>query len=115
VPRPAPTGPAKITFHGRNGSGDVDITLGGAIRVTQGRVSPTHADLIIDGVDPGTRIEQILDVTKFGSPVRTMRIYRDPNNPTRVYISLSLLAPVTPTVKKTSSGVQWHVEGTDMA
>ncbi len=78
-------------------------------------VNATHCELIVDGVDPGARVEQSIDVTKFGSPVRALRVYRDPRNPTRVYISLSLLAPVTPTVRRTPKGVQWHVEGNDLA
>ena len=106
---------AGIAFSGRNGSGDVEILLGPDVRVTQGVVSATHAELIVDGVNPGARIEQSIDVTKFGSPVRTLRVYRDARNPTRVYISLGLLAPVTPSVHRTPKGVQWHVEGNDMA
>ena len=85
------------------------------MRVTEGLVTQTHAELILVGVSLDARLDRKLDVLKFGSPIRSITIYRDARVPTRVHVIVDLLAPSTPSIRRTAGGIQWHFQGNDMA
>jgi hypothetical protein len=104
-----------VAFHGEEGYGHLDIAVGGDVKVTVGRVTKMRAELILDGVDVAARIEGAIDVTRFGSPVRSVRTYRDPQSPKRVRVIVELIAPVTSRVQQTPTGLRWKLQGTDMA
>ena len=70
-----------ISFKGSEGVGDISIALGN-VRITEGLVTQTHAELILDGVAIDTVLDRKLDVLKFGSPLRSITIYRDPRDAT---------------------------------
>jgi hypothetical protein len=106
---------ADLTYQGREGAGDIEIALSGDIRITEGVTTSSHAELIIDGADPAAHLERNLDVTKYGSPLRTITVVRDPHVPTRIYVMVSLLAPSTPSIHRHAGGVRWHFQGNDMA
>jgi hypothetical protein len=61
------------------------------------------------------KLDGKLDVLKFGSPVRAIRIRRDARDGSRVYVIVDLLAPSTPSVKRGANGIQWHFQGNDVA
>ena len=85
------------------------------VRVTMGRLTRGRAELILDGVEIGTNLERTLDVTRFGSPVRSITTYRDARVAGRVHVVVELIAPSTPTVKQTADGIRWLFHGNDMA
>ena len=113
----APRGVARVrdvAYRGREGQGDVDIALTGDVRVTPGVSTRTYAELIVDGVLLPGSLEKKSDVTRFGSPVRTVTVVRDPRIANRFYVRVALLAPATPSVKRSATGVRWHFQGDDM-
>nr|MBA3821925.1 hypothetical protein [Deltaproteobacteria bacterium] len=98
-----------IQYKGRGGSGELDIALGGNPRITEGRTTRTRAELVIDGADVDARLERKLDVTQFGSPVRSVTTTRDPRVANRVVVSIELLVPSTLALQRTATGVRWQV------
>ncbi len=97
------------------GVADVSISLNDVRGVLEGLVTQTHAELILDGVPLDAKLDRKLDVLKFGSPVRSVTIYRDSRDPTRVWVMVDLLAPSTPSVRHVGGKIQWHFQGNDMA
>ena len=104
-----------VTFHGEEGYAQVDVAIAGDVKVTVGAVTKTRAELILDGVDVNVRLEGVVDVMRYGSPVRSVRTYRDPQSPKRVRLIVELIAPVTTRVQQTDTGLRWKLQGTDMA
>jgi hypothetical protein len=104
-----------VVFHGEEGYAHLDIALAGDVKITMGAVTRSRAELILDGVDVAARLEGIIDVTRFGSPIRSVRTYRDPQSPKRVRVIVELIAPVTSRVQQTATGLRWKLQGTDMA
>ena len=103
-----------VDYRGSEGQGDVDITLSGDVRITEGMATKTYAELIVDGVELPGSLERKLDVTKYGSPLRSLTIVRDPRIANRFYVRATLLAPATPSVRRGATGVRWHFQGLDM-
>jgi len=84
------------------------------VSVREGVVTKTYAELIVDGVEIAGSLERKTDVTSYGSPVRTVTVVRDPRIATRFYVRLALLAPATPSIKRTTTAIRWHLQGDDM-
>ncbi|MFN0245297.1 MAG: hypothetical protein ACKV2T_00220, partial [Kofleriaceae bacterium] len=104
-----------VVFHGEEGYAHLDIAVAGDVKVTMGAMTRTRAELILDGVDVAMRLEGVVDVMRFGSPIRSVRTYRDPQSPKRVRVILELIAPVTSRVQQTGTGLRWKLQGIDMA
>jgi len=104
-----------IAFRGGEGQGDVELALTGDARVTAGLVTKTYAELIVDGVELASGLERVKqDLTRFGSPLRNLTVVRDPRDPARFYLRVSLLAPATPSIRRAQGVLRWHFQGDDM-
>jgi hypothetical protein len=118
VEPPAASGPPRvrdIAFRGREGQGDVELALTGDARVTMGLVTKSYAELFVDGVELASGLERTKqDLTRFGSPLRNLTVVRDPRDPSRFYLRISLLAPATPSVRRAAGVLRWHFQGDDM-
>ena len=112
------SGPARvrdIKYSGREGQGDLDIMFGGDARVTEGLTTKSYAELIVDGPSLASQLERSKqDVTKFGSPLRSVTVTRDPRDPSRFYVRVALLAPATATIRRSPGMVRWHFQGDDL-
>ncbi|HEY4057533.1 MAG TPA: AMIN domain-containing protein, partial [Kofleriaceae bacterium] len=114
APTPVVTKPAvkaafikDITFKGNDASGRIALAMTGEGQISVGDVSAQYAELIIDNADIGDKLERKLDVSKFGSPVRSVSSFRDRRAPNRVRLVVELATPATPTVERDATGVSW--------
>jgi hypothetical protein len=98
-----------VSFQGRNGSGEITIAVPAGVRVSEGPRTKLHAFLLLDGVDVDARLEGKVDVTRFGSPVRSVTTSRDPRVAGRVVVELELIVPSTTTVGQAAGGVRWTI------
>ena len=104
----APTKLAKVsnvTYKGQEGSGQVDLAITGDATVQLGEVTGSHVELIIDHAELGAKLERTLDVSKLGSPVRTVSSYRDRRTANRVRLVAELAQPATPTVVQNAGSI----------
>ena len=101
-----------IDFRGDAGSGQIEIAVIGDATVRIGEVTATHAELILDRAELATKLERKLDVTRFGSPVRTVASFRDRRTPQRVRLIAELAAPATPTFDREAGVIRWQLRGT---
>ena len=85
-----------VDYRGSEGQGDVEIALTGDVRITEGVATKMYAELIVDGVELPGSFEGKRDVIKYGSPLRTLTIVRDPRIAKRFYVRAALLAPGDP-------------------
>jgi type IV pilus assembly protein PilQ len=109
---------AKVTaidFKGDDGNGQVSIAVDGGVEVQVGEVTATHAELIVDNAELAQKLERTLDVSKFGSPVRTVSSFRDRHTPNRVRLVAELAQAATPTVERDGNAVRWHFIGNEIA
>ena len=97
-----------INFKGDDGNGQVDITVGDGAVITIGEVTNSHVELIVDNAELGAKLERTLDVSKFGSPVRSVSSFRDRRTPNRVRLIAELAQAATPTVERDDHSVRWH-------
>ncbi|HEY4182730.1 MAG TPA: type IV pilus secretin PilQ [Kofleriaceae bacterium] len=104
-----------ITFKGNDASGRIDLAMTGEGQISVGKVSAQYVELIIDNADLGGKLERKLDVSKFGSPVRSVSSFRDPRMPNRVRLVAELASPATPTVERDATGVSWTFASTNTA
>ncbi len=100
-----------ITFRGADLGGDVTIALAGDANVELGEVTPTRIELIVDHAELGAKLERKLDVSKFGSPIRTIASFRDRHTPDRVRLVAELAQPMTPTLDRDAKAIRWHFAG----
>ena len=100
-----------ITFRGADLTGDVTIALAGNANVELGEVTATHVELIVDHAELGAKLERTLDVSKFGSPIRTISSFRDRRTPDRVRLVAELATPATPTLDRDAKAIRWHFAG----
>ena len=107
-------GPAKLTkvtaisFKGDDGNGQVSITVGDDAKLEVGEITATHAELIVDNAELAARLERTLDVSKFGSPVKSVSSFRDRKQPNRVRLVAELAQPATPTIDRDAKTIRWH-------
>ena len=104
-----------IDFKGDGGNGQVSIAVDGGAEIQVGEVTATHAELIVDNADLAQKLERTLDVSKFGSPVRTVSSFRDRRTPNRVRLVAELAQAATPTVERDGGAVRWHFIGNESA
>ena len=104
-----------IDFKGDDGNGQVSIAVDSGAEIQVGEVTATHAELIVDNADLAQKLERTLDVSKFGSPVRTVSSYRDRRAPNRVHLVAELAQSATPTVERDGAAVRWHFIGNEIA
>ena len=104
----AKTKVTSISFKGDDGNGQVDIAVGADADVQIGEVTSSHVELIVDHAELAAKLERTLDVTKFGSPVKSVSSFRDRKTPNRVRLVAELAKPATPTVDRDGSNVRWH-------
>jgi type IV pilus assembly protein PilQ len=100
-----------INFRGNEASSVVDIAVGDGAVVTVGDVTPSHIELIVDHAELAPKLERTLDVTKFGSAVKTVSTFRDRRTPDRVRLVAELAQAATPTVDRDGGVVHWHFDG----
>ncbi|HEY1813511.1 MAG TPA: type IV pilus secretin PilQ [Kofleriaceae bacterium] len=100
-----------INFRGNDASSVVDIAVGDGATVTVGEVTPSHIELIVDHAELAPKLERTLDVTKFGSAVKTVSTFRDRRTPDRVRLVAELAQAATPTVDRDGGVVHWHFDG----
>ena len=111
---PRKLGPAKLSkvtaidFRGDDGNGQVSIAVGDDATLEVGEITATHAELIVDNAELAARLERTLDVSKFGSPVRSVSSFRDRKQPNRVRLVAELAQPATPTVDRDARTIRWH-------
>jgi hypothetical protein len=103
-----------MVFAGKEGVGDLDLPLGPGARIVEGAVTRTRAELIVEGGGAEALVGAPIDVTRFGSPVRSVSTFHDARAAGRVIIVVQFIAPATPSVRKTAGGVRWHFSGNDM-
>nr|HEX4316348.1 type IV pilus secretin PilQ [Kofleriaceae bacterium] len=96
-----------IAFDGDAGAGRIDIAMTGNADVQLGEVTPGMVELVIDNADLAQKLERKLDVTAYGSPVKSVSSFRDRRTANRVRLIAELASPVTPSIQKTSHGVTW--------
>ncbi|CAN5887976.1 hypothetical protein BH11MYX2_BH11MYX2_06750 [soil metagenome] len=96
-----------ITFKGNDSSSRIDLAMTGEGQISVGEVSAQYVELIIDNAELGGKLERKLDVSKFGSPVRSVASFRDRRMPNRVRLVAELASPATPTVERDATGVSW--------
>jgi hypothetical protein len=101
-------------FSGREGAGDLALPIGPDVRITEGAVTRSRAELILDGANLDALVGAPIDVTRFGSPVRSVSTYHDARVAGRIVIVVQFIAPATPSIRKTAGGVRWHFSGNDM-
>ncbi len=106
---------AAITFKGDDGNGQVEIAVGADADVQIGEVTSSHVELIVDHAEIATKLERTLDVSKFGSPVKSVSSFRDRKTPNRVRLVAELAQPATPTVERDGNDVRWHFISADIA
>jgi hypothetical protein len=115
---PEPPGRARvrdIKVAGREGQADLDILLTGEVRVTEGLVTKSYAELIVEGPSLGAQLERAKqDMTRLGSPLRNLTIVRDPRDAQKFYVRVSLIAPATPSVRRSPGLIRWHFQGQDL-
>lgn len=106
----------QVGYRGRQGLGDFDIVLtNDRVRVAEGVRTKSYAELIVDGAElPPTLERHKADLTMHGSPLRHVTIQRDPRDPARFYVRVSLLAPATSSIRRSPGAVRWHFQGDDM-
>lgn len=104
-----------VRFRGEDGNGQIDIGVGDNASVQIGQVSASRVELIVDNAELGPKLERTLDVSKFGSPVRSVSTFRDRRAPNRVRLIAELVHPVTPTVDRDANNVRWHFISRDIA
>ncbi|HET9623326.1 MAG TPA: type IV pilus secretin PilQ, partial [Kofleriaceae bacterium] len=104
-----------IDFTGDDATGHVHITLAGEPTVTIGEVTATTAELILDHARLDPKLERKLDVSKFGSPVRSVASFRDRRTPDRVRVIAELAVPVTPSYDRATGTIRWSFVGADIA
>ena len=105
-----------VGFRGREGLGDLEIAFtDDRVRVTEGLTTRSYAELIIEGAElPPSFERNKADLTKHGSPLRHVTIVRDPRDTSRFYVRVALLAPATPSVRRSPGMVRWHFQGNDL-
>jgi type IV pilus assembly protein PilQ len=116
-PEPAVAGAPRvrdIVYRGRNGSGDLEIAVAPNVAVSEGRVTKTRAELYLDGVELGANLERKLDVTNFGSPVRSVTTYRDPRIANRVVVVIEFITASTPRIVRHAGGIRWRFQENDL-
>lgn len=104
-----------VRFRGDEGNGQIEIAVGDNAAVQIGQASATRVELIVDNAELGAKLERTLDVSKFGSPVRSVSTFRDRRTPNRVRLIAELAQPVTPTVDREGETVRWHFISRDIA
>lgn len=104
-----------VRFRGDEGNGQIEIAVGDNAAVQIGQASATRVELIVDNAELGAKLERTLDVSKFGSPVRSVSTFRDRQTPNRVRLIAELAQPVTPTVDRDGDSVRWHFISRDIA
>ncbi len=103
-----------IAFSGREGTGEFDIAVSGDAAVSDGSVTRSHCELILDGVELADVLVHTTDLTRYGSPVRSVTASRDPGIARRVHLYVELIAPSTPSRARHGDHIIWHIEGDDM-
>src|SRR5206468_11678181 len=109
--KPAPTKLAKVgnvTFKGEQGTGQIDLAMTGDADVALGEVTASHVELIVDHAELAAKLERTLDVSRFGSPVRSVSSFRDRRAPNRVRLIAELSEPAIPTVVRDATAVRWR-------
>src|SRR5439155_11373050 len=97
-----------ISFSGNDGAADVAIVMAGDAGVAIGEVSATYVELVIDRADLAVKLERKLDVTRFGSPVKSVASFHDRRVPDRVRFIAELAQPVTPTIDRDGGMLHWR-------
>jgi type IV pilus assembly protein PilQ len=77
-------------------------------------VTSTHVELLVDNAELANKLERTLDVSRFGSPVRTVSSFRDRRSPHRVRLVAELSQPATPTVERDATSIRWHFISPDI-
>jgi type IV pilus assembly protein PilQ len=115
--KPAASKPATVqavTFQGQAGTAQVDVALQGDADVHLGEVTAQHVELIVDRAELAPKLERTLDVSRFGSPLRSISSFRDRRTAGRVRLIAELAQPATPTLDRDPSGaVRWHFATAD--
>ncbi|MEO6776827.1 MAG: type IV pilus secretin PilQ [Kofleriaceae bacterium] len=104
-----------VDFKGSDGNGQVSIAVDGGAEVQVGEVTATHAELIVDNAELAHKLERTLDVSRFGSPVRTVSTFHDRRTPNRIRLVAELAQAATPTVERDGNAVRWHFIGNEIA
>jgi type IV pilus assembly protein PilQ len=104
-----------IRFRGDQGAAQVDLAVTGSPDVHLGEVTADHVELIVDHAALGAKLERTLDVSKFGSPVRSVSSFRDRRNPDRVRLVVELSQAATSTVERDGTAVHWKFAGSHVA
>ncbi len=97
-----------IDFKGDDGNGQVSIAVGDDAKIEVGEITPSHAELIVDNAELAAKLERTLDVSKFGSPVKSVSSFRDRKSPNRVRLVAELAQPATPTIDRDATSIRWH-------
>ncbi len=97
-----------IDFKGDDGNGQVSIAVGDDAKIEVGEITPTHAELIVDNAELAAKLERTLDVSRFGSPVKSVSSFRDRKAPNRVRLVAELAQPATPTIDRDAKTIRWH-------
>ena len=97
-----------IDFKGDGGNGQVSIAVGDDAKIEVGEITATHAELIVDNAELAAKLERTLDVSRFGSPVKSVSSFRDRKEPNRVRLVAELAQPATPTIDRDAKTIRWH-------
>ncbi|MCX5741076.1 MAG: type IV pilus secretin PilQ, partial [Proteobacteria bacterium] len=105
-----------ITFKGDDTTAEVSLTVSSATpRIAMGELTATHAELVIDDAELAQKLERKLDVTRFGSAVRSVSSFRDRRVANRVRLVAELSGPATPSFERVGNAIHWKLATADAA
>jgi type IV pilus assembly protein PilQ len=102
-----------VSFRGDQSSALVDLAVVGDADVKLGEVTAQHVEVLVDHAELAPKLERTLDVSKFGSPIRTVSSFRDRRHADRVRLVIELARPGSPTLDHDASGVRLRVAAKD--
>jgi type IV pilus assembly protein PilQ len=118
APRPrAPVAIRDVRFAegGEAGPPEVTIDVGADARAELVAAGPGRVELVVDGADlPGT-LERKLDVSRFGTAVRSVSSYRDRTTAGRVRVLVELATPATPRLERDGTTLRLKLGGATTA